>query len=597
MRVPTAKRLVEEEKLSLNYKPTQSLDVRSGAAGIGKAFKSVRNMGLHALKEYRKEEEEKEKELLKQFEEEKKRAEDSAYDEYNKNELVYKNKLLYGDNESKGYYGERRKEASVNMPSYENKMLDYHKRTLKEIGDPELQGRVKRSFDRSSMDFNSRLNNHAFNERKLHEEDVKKESIEALRESAIKGYNSTTITDPSTGYATSTIRDSINKIEGIVKRHANNNGLVEKRAKDGTPLKFSDSVENEILEEKSYIHKNVVKSLIAENKDLSAKEYAKEAMRLNEVSAEDKIELKEIVSMGNQRGAEQRMTKDILDKSRNLSDSLKLIEKVKVEPGVDKALAKDNVKTRIKAHYNTQEDIKESKQIKVLDGAVKNLYSTKGAYDLTQEQMASLSYDKVETFRRIKKSLVNKKVIDTDMKVYDELKTKAVINPDKFLKVYIPTYKGGLKLSEGDQRALINLQNEMREPTKKDDTVRGLRTIRQQVDDYTAQFSFLNRDKKPENYSKFYYEFDAKLRNYRTLNKSEPNEGEVKKMLDDINKSHIVERGLFFDTEKRSFQITIDDIPKNQANKIRQRLKSKNRDSSDRSVVEVWKRLTSREGK
>lgn len=181
----------------------------------------------------------------------------------------------------------------------------------------------------------------------------------------------------------------------------------------------------------------------------------------------------------------------------------------------------------------------------------------------------------------------------TDPETLVELSKIAGDDPQQFGDMDILSYRD--KLSDGDFEEFVDLQRKIRSGNV-DGKASGFMSVSQVRNERLAElFKSANpRVDEPERIKqerrRFTEKFETRLRSFKTTTGKNATAEDARKILDDMTAEVVIERPLW-DTSKRAYEITIDDIPDADGREIVAELKKRGKPVTEQAVIDLYNQV------
>lgn len=474
-----------------------------------------------------------------------------------------KNDLMY--NPKSGAVGRKGKEAFGAMdeylPQFDTRMQEIEDR----LGDDNQKAMFKDIRIKQKMDFDGDLQRHVFQESKAYDAETLTKGLEAAREDAILNYQTP-----------GKVGESIATQKAFILQHAANNG----RSPEWTEMALKTA--------ESQTHKDVIERLLANGEDMTASTYYKTIK--GSVTGDDATGLEKALEEGSLRGNSQRMSDDMIAKYGSLGSAMKAVRQIE-DPKL-----RDSVQDRVRGEFAFREQ-ENKKYVDTLE---------RGAYDVLDRTNGDLTRIPPQDWtkfdgasRSALKSYADRKknglATETDIEKYYNLKELAG-NPataNKFRDLNLMKFKP--YLNEADMKKFIEIQTDFKAKGKSD-TLDGWRSDRDIVVE-AFQAMKMKPDKDPEKFQKFAQMTDERMaRESQRLGRKLTND-EVQKIVDDTKVKVITDKGFFYDTKKRLFEldgteknleVDFKDIPVREREKIVDFLKRNGKEATNDNIIQWY---------
>ena len=486
------------------------------------------------------------------------------------NELIkFENDFQY--NPKTGMYRKEGKDAfdliEVSREEYAKKKSaiskDYLKNDVQRSAFNERATRREEQFNKETM-------NHVGVQIKKYDDDVTKSSIELEHNKAINGYQ-----DPAT--IALAIANQKKALMDYSNRHGESTEMATLRAQSA----------------ESKVHYGVVSRMLTNGDDLSADAYFK-ANKENIKDADDLKRAEAELEIGSTRGYAQRFTDDMVKKGYDETRAYK------EAANIENPKKREAAEARIDRVFGLKRQAEQRAQQDTLDNLT-NYFDQNGNIDDPKFIPLIRSLD--DNSKQSLANYMNRNPMRDDGKMYYKLKTLAedpktrsdFMNKD----LTKPEFWGNL--SKEHREELLTVQRDLK--NKKggaDKKLDGIYSDSQVVkNEYlTAMFpgeNLLNQGKRllinetNPAFIKYKTEVDkeverVKRQEDRTFLSNEEIRNISKRFLKDV----VTEKGWFYDTKKKPFQVEFDDIPSADLEKIKKGLKDSGVDPTDDNVLKYY---------
>lgn len=216
---------------------------------------------------------------------------------------------------------------------------------LGEVQNERVKQRLSQYREKLSTDFDYDANGHAITEKEKYDDAVTMSSLDSIQSVAVEEYSAFS---PTAG--TSRLEESLAEQRQKIDAYADRKGM-------------SAEEKSQLLQRaSSQLHYKVVSKMLAEGKDLLAKDYYESikgrslAKDVTELNADTQIKLDKLINTGSIRGEAQRTTAQILNMNLGLTDSLAQVDAM-IESGADPELI-DETRRRVRQRWQEQDTVK-----------------------------------------------------------------------------------------------------------------------------------------------------------------------------------------------------------------------------------------------
>ncbi len=371
---------------------------------------------------------------------------------------------------------------------------------------------------------------------------------------------------------------AINNQKEAYGKYAMRNGLDAEVAKD------------KIRQIEAKTHKGIVERMLANGDDMYAEKY----YQANKEALGDEVtDVEKWVADQSLRGKSQRTSDEISSKHGSMTAALEQVKKIDDPKLRDATL--DRVKQNFALKDAAKRDYLEKAQVNAANFIDKNNDLDKYiGENLRDWQSFSMSERKqIESYAAAKKE---GRKIETNYQSYYDLRTLAETpaTKEKFLETNLMEYRN--ELSDAHFKAMVDLQAGLRKGDgKAQNKLDGYRTDSQIVADALLSAG-INPKKNPEDTAKFRASVDREVFQLTERTGKKASNQEIQEITDNLMLKVVTDKGFFFDTKKRVFQmeekdmpnIELGDIPKAERQKIQDTLKRRGLIDDDRSIIELY---------
>lgn len=442
----------------------------------------------------------------------------------------------------------------VNALGSSQKYVDDYKSELSKIADTMSNDDQRRIFQNISIglisDYENDITRHSADQAKAYQNEANNSFLSASRDDAVLNWGDPAKLDRSIKYQELIIEDQANE--------AGLSGQGKEIFKKETLSKTYLGVMSEQLDNKQY---PLAQKLYDEKKDQMSQGARDDAEKLLHAS---KIEHEGF------SGA-----RDILKKYGASSKALQ--EAMNIEDDDVRKEVVRNIKDTIDIRKMQQDEFEKANFKRAAD-LVEN---TKERPPASVWNALSLSERKALDDRR--EQLIKGVDPETDMGTYQELSSLAAENPSAFANQNLGLTQS--KLSKSDFKKFVDLQSKI----KAEGSTGGFGT---QQDIVTKTLMENGIDTKPRSgegkkqLGLFYRRFRERVDGLG----AKPSDKDVQTIADSLLTETITDDGWIWDSKKKTFQVSIDDVPKSDLSEIRAALKAKNIPDTDANILQVYTR-------
>ena len=424
---------------------------------------------------------------------------------------------------------------------------------------------------REGSELNTTLQKHLFTEAKAFDEQTIKSGVETARNDAVLNYM-----DPGR------IERNIEMQRTLLLSFAERNGIDPN----------SDAAKVMLQEATSKTHMAVVSRMLTNDQDLLAQDYFKK--NRDSFATSDLVAMEKVVEEGSLRGESQRQTDALMKKGLTMTQALEEAKKIE-EPRVRDAVS-DRLKTEYAARKNA-EDLDREKRFQEIANVAEQSQSRD---QVPLDQWLSLSLSERNAIDGRIKQLRQGIEPATDWSEYYNLKTLASVPETQgdFLKTNLFLYR--TKMADAEFKELVSLQTSIRNKDgKADSELNGFRTHSQIVNDTLNEID-IDPSPKPgtsqaEQVNLFRRKVDEQILLHQDRTGRKATTEEVQGIVDRLATRVITDRGFFWDTKKRAFEVPAgefeidpDDIPRAERLKIEDALRRNKRPVNDQNILKLY---------
>ena len=479
------------------------------------------------------------------FQEEKQAADKIKVSEALDSALRQKNTMLHDP--KSGALMRRGQDAFGVMDEVSPAYAKYLKETEESLSNQEQKDQFRAMARDIHRDLDGSLMGHIGQETIRHEVEVNKSLVASLQEDAILNYK-----DP-------------NKIQSaLMKQEA------QIRSQRGIS---PEAAELEVMEARSKTHAAIIDRMLSEQNDTGASAYFKAVE--SQISPSLVTKLKGALEEGNLRGQSQRISESLVAKHTDLASALKAVDKYdgKLE---------DEIRRRVKERFSEQESAQQL--------TAKQAYHE--AYRIAETQMSKdaippgLWNQLTPENKNAINSFLSKPDQPADLGLYYDLKTMAA-NPETrndFKQLDLMKYKH--KLGE-TFKELVNFQASL----EKGDTkgADGVLKEMQVINSVLEQNGFTAKDK--EKNALFRERVDKEVIAFHEHHNRKPNNNELRDIAHALMVDTVTHDGWLWDTKKRGFELTDEDVPAEDRKQIEAALRKRKVPATADRIMQMYKRM------
>jgi hypothetical protein len=413
------------------------------------------------------------------------------------------------------------------------------------------QKNMFRNFATGQMaDFEGEINRHSANEAENYQKEANNSLVMAAREDAVLNWG-----DPAK------LKNSLQTQDIIVEDQAAQMGLsgqgkelLRQEVRSKTVL----GVVSAALDNKQYPQ---AQALYDEHKDGMSAPAREDAEKLLKSSKIEHV------------GFET--SRDLMRKYGASSQALQ--KAMEIEDSDVRKQTMDNIKDTITIRKAQQEEFEKANFKRAAD-LVEN---TKERPPATIWAKLSLSERKALDDRR--EQLIKGVDPETDMSVYQDLSNAAATDPSSFANQNLALNQS--KLSKSDFKKFVDLQAKVRA----EGSTGGFGT-QQDIVSKTLMESGINPNPKSMEAKKKIGLFYRRFRERVDGLGAKPSDKDVQAIADSLLTETVTDKGWVWDSTKKTYEVSIEDVPKSDLAEIRAALKSKKIPDTDANILQVYTR-------
>lgn len=497
-------------------------------------------------------------------EQEKKKADDvAATDAYAKT-VALKNKLFWDPTD--GAMTKSGKDAFGVVDEYGQKFKDGTDEIANGLSNDAQKAMYSQIQTREGNDLNDILQRHVFTESKKFQDDTVKAGVTAAQDDAVSNYQ-----NPGK------IADNIDLQKTIIMKNAAMNGW--------SPEQAQVAVE----QAQSGTHRQVLERILANGDDEVASQYYKTIK--DQMIGTDSIAVEKALDEGSIRGESQRTVNDM--EARGLDFKSQIAEAKQIS---DPKL-QDKVIERVKINQSLDDQARRDSDEKIALTAA-NLIDKGGSFDdLPPAQAAQLSPAMRTSLQRYSQDTIEGKFVATDPQVYYQLRTMLEDPAQRAKAIQYNLLQNVNDIEGGQLKSLMDLQaglkNKNAATTKQLD---GFQTDRDVVNGVLREANIPTKSGKNVSLpaAQFYEQVDKAVIAQEQKTGKKANNDDLRKISTDLMTKVITDRGTFWDTTKRKFELQPGenfeiDVPPTEAAKIKTKLQLRGIQPTDDNVMKIYK--------
>lgn len=459
--------------------------------------------------------------------------------------------------EKQGY--SRKQRNAINV---EAELADNYNKKIKEIEDGLSNDNQKEMFRQKAQNgllgFRHKMARHELGERNKYDNELINAAVTNYRQSGIENFH-----DPALVF------ESIKNQKDAIADYAERNGESAATLK----LKMQE-VENST-------HAGVISRMIDSNQDLRAKGYF-EAIKEN-LDGTTAGKLQKLIDEGSFRGEAQRSTDSLIEKFGDGAEALARARDIK-DPKL-----RDEVVGRIKQRNSENQLMERQLREDTFDEGMSILANNGYDYDLLpQEKLAVLTQkerDALKEYGRKKRQGQDVKTNwDLYYKLYDEPKTLANIRLNEYKhQLGDAEFKELVKLQQKSRRGGGSDLSELEQIETKNQILKSYMPLAGVVTDKNAT----KEDREKE--IKFRRFAQDELQRKQTELGRELTNNEFRETLDKLTLEVVTDEGFIWDTKKPLFDVSMEDVPSKEREKIIEALTKRNISPTEDNIVTLYR--------
>lgn len=516
-----------------------SSDTFGIADDLGKAAKSIQDIGVMAAKQYQ---------------EEKKKADQVRVEQADNTFSSSVRDYLYNENTGAT---NRKGENALGVSGETNDFLDKKQKEIEDTLEDDQKAAFKAKVFSTREAALKSASTHESAQNEVFQKNIYGSSITNAREDAINSFNDESI-----------INLSIEKQARSTIDYAKRNGLGE------------DWVEAELTNSVSKTHDGVITRMLNGGADQQAKAYYEKYGQ--QITGDEKIKVEKMLKEGSLKGESQRTSDAIVNKTDDLQVALSKARNIS-DPEL-----RDATIERVKQTFTDRDAARNYNSNQAFERAYIAVESNRNYDAIPADLLNRLDAKDKETLKKIASS----SAVETDMKTYNDLMLMAS-NPklkQSFLQTSILKYSD--KLAKPEMKELIKLQNDLRSGKK--EAADSVNVYARQQDLITTTLNSVGLEKssksdtKQKQINRFYVQMDTAMKQKEAELGRKPNIQEFQQVLDGLVIQVVTDKGTFYDTKKRSFEVGIEDVPAEERAKISDALKRAGTNPSETNIINLY---------
>ncbi len=502
------------------------------------------------------------------FQQQKEKADDLATIEY-QTKLSSKKQELFWDPKS-GAFGRKGKDALGAREEYGTQFDKYADDLEKGLGSEDQRAMAKKIRMKERLDLDGQIERHTFGEVQTFQEQTVKAGVATARNDGVLNY-----ADPGK------INNSVRLQEALIYQNA-----------AGKPAAL---VQLEIQDARSKTHSEVVNRMLANGQDLTAKAHFEKNRDM--FTGEDAEHLEKALKEGSLRGESQRQSDAILARTSDMPTAMAKAKAIQ-DPQV-----RDAVSERLKSEFGIKKQAQDQR-VENLHRLATDIIDKTGNVDkippTTWSQFSLSERSQLKSYAKMRREGTEP---ETDWNDYYGLKMMASTpaGKDDFKNMNLLVYRN--KMADSEFKEITNLQTGLRNGDEKaTKTLDGFQTDQQIVNDSLLSAG-IDATPKPDSneapkVANFRRQVDIQVRQIQERTGKKATNEEVQGVVDNLMVKGVTEKGWFWDTKKRAFEVgageklevNIKDIPKADRAKIEDALKRRNIAVTEEKILEVYSR-------
>lgn len=322
----------------------------------------------------------------------------------------------------------------------------------------------------------------------------------------------------------------------------------ESPAYRGLPQQTKDLMK---LEYASQVHRSVIDRMVDNGEDLAAQSYFDS--NKGQIAGKDLANIEKALEISSTLGFAQREADKIMSSTGSMTQAYELAKQVE-DPKKRQALT-DEISRQFTIKKNAErEDREEGHRY------VKNLLEQNGGNlndPKIQRALTGFSASQHSALKEYAKNIVEGKDVVTDKQVYYDLMTLGSDpqTKDDFAKLDLMDPKYVKSLGKQDWEEMVKMQKTVR-AGKTEPKFKAFRTEEQILNDVVLEAKI---NPKSKDFGRLKNKYFDQLVEFRETYKKEPTEQDKKAIADQLIIQGITDKGVFFDTKKRAYQLEDDE--------------------------------------
>ena len=441
---------------------------------------------------------------------------------------------------------------------------------LKDIDDDAVKARLQGAAELRKSKLRERAIKHTFSEAEKYEDQTQSAFVNNARNEAIQNYR-----EPGA------IQESLIMQLNSIESYAQNKGWSAEQTKEAMTTAQSKT------------HLGILQRMVNAGDDQLASDYISKVKK--SLAADDLVTAEKLVDSGNLRGESQRRADDIFGKNSE-SQTLALEE----ARSIDDPKLRDETVRRVKQRFSDKKKAKDQDNESLHQRAANTIDGGGGVDAIPREDWERFSASQKTALINYANKRSEGIEPETDWVKYYDLKTKASVPATRgeFLKTNLMELRP--KMADREFKEMVKLQADLRSG-KKSKELDGFRSDNQIVNDAMRAAGF-NTNPSPgsdeaKSLSQLRARVDEEIRQRQERTGKKATNEDIQSVVDTMLVEVVTDPGLFFDTRKRVFeldpeetgQIEIDDVPRNDRNKIEQALKKNGVPVTEDAILNLYR--------
>lgn len=456
-------------------------------------------------------------------------ADKTAIEEAKSRAISNYTKLTHGDpdGDEVGFTNKKGKQAFSVSEEYKPKFDEISSTIENELASSSQKAAFRTwVMDRKNV-FDEQIAKHTSVEGERYHEESTKAGLAVSQDEAIKNYF-----DPNI------VVRSLERQKSLIQEYGAAKGMAP------------EQIQNLTLDNVSKTHSAIVGRMLENGQEKIANQYL--LNNKDQFNGDDYARIEKAVADGVLRGDSQRASDAIVSKSKSLTSAMEEVKKI------DDPKLRDETMKRVRDDFQAQKQADEFRKDQIYQSAFDKIRNAGGKLDAVPPQMmTAMDAHQVQNLENYASNLKSGKKTVTDSQVWYDLQNRATSDATKngFAQENLLNYINDL--SQSDFQALTKLQGEIRNG---DDTLsQGIRSKQDIVNETLTAAGFDTTPKAGSKVSKDVADFNRKVDEQIVVLQEQTGKkathADVQKITDELIRKGVTERGWFFDSEKRAFQL------------------------------------------